>query len=254
MKIVPWQRRYFKDAKQKVWVEVDDSGEPKADAKGLIPMRYKVEDASRTYTASRKHIGAPTDPSASLCEAPQGAQRAKPAAPLEALSPSEDEAMRHPGELLIAEHPPASLRSQGDLTPDTIEIYTDGACQGNPGPCSLGAVIRYGSHYKEMSQYLGLGTNNIGELTAILVALKSLSRFDLPVRLHTDSSYAIGVITKGWKAKANTSLILTLRELAGRFEDLRFIKVKGHAGVPLNERADELAVGAIERQRRLKTA
>ena len=130
-----------------------------------------------------------------------------------------------------------------------IEVYTDGACQGNPGPCSYGVVIRYGPHYKEMSQYLGHGTNNIAELTAIKVALESFKRTDLPVRIHTDSSYSIGAITQGWKTKANKELILGLRDLAKSFDDLEFIKVKGHAGIPLNERADELAVLAIELQK-----
>jgi ribonuclease HI len=68
------------------------------------------------------------------------------------------------------------------------------------------------------------------------------------VIIHSDSSYAIGLLTQGWKAKANTELVARLRAKAARFPNLRFVKVAGHAGVPENERCDELARTAVERR------
>lgn len=245
---MPWERRFFKNNKQKVWVELDEAGEFVKDDKGLVPMRYKVEDTERTYTAHPRSIGAPVDASAAPVEATP-APKAEPKKTSAELS----EVMRTSSACVISTSVPDMLVNEPPPDEGSIEVYTDGACQGNPGPCSLGVVIRYGPHYKEMSQYLGVGTNNIGELTAILVALESFNRRDLPVRVHTDSSYSIGAITKGWKIKANKDLILSLRKLATSFDDLGFVKVKGHAGIPLNERADQLAVGAIERQRDLES-
>ena len=122
--------------------------------------------------------------------------------------------------------------------------YTDGACTGNPGPAGSGTiVIAPGGKIHESYAYLGEGTNNVAELTAILKALQATPK-DEPLVVHTDSQYAIGVLSKGWKAKANGALIEQIRtELAGR--GVRFVYVPGHAGVPLNERADELAREAI---------
>lgn len=249
---MPWQRRYFKDKKQKVWIEVDEEGAFVQDDKGLVPMRYKVEDAERTYSASVKSIGEPVDEDAPLREdaPPSKSAEASSSSGGEALaSGARDAPANTPGPCLVSTAVPDMLLSEPPPEEGVIEVYTDGACQGNPGPCSYGVVIRYGPHYKEMSQYLGHGTNNIAELTAIKVALESFKRTDLPVRIHTDSSYSIGAITQGWKTKANKELILGLRDLAKSFQDLEFIKVKGHAGIPLNERADELAVLAIEQQK-----
>lgn len=122
--------------------------------------------------------------------------------------------------------------------------YTDGACTGNPGPAGSGTiVIAPGGKIRESFAYLGEGTNNVAELTAILKALEATPKNE-PLVVHTDSQYAIGVLSKGWKAKANGELIDRIRKaLHGR--GVRFVYVPGHAGVPLNERADELAREAI---------
>lgn len=132
---------------------------------------------------------------------------------------------------------------------DALIVYTDGACTGNPGPAGVGVVIIDGGERREISEYLGQGTNNIAELTAIARALAEIADRERPVRLYTDSSYAIGLLTKNWKAKANQELVAELRATVARFPRLRFIKVKGHAGVPENERADQLAVDAIRSRR-----
>jgi ribonuclease HI len=122
--------------------------------------------------------------------------------------------------------------------------YTDGACTGNPGPAGSGTiVIAPGGKIRESYAFLGEGTNNVAELTAILHAIEATPKEE-PLVVHTDSKYAIGVLSKGWKAKANNALIERMRkELQGRA--VRFVYVPGHAGVPLNERADELAREAI---------
>ena len=111
----------------------------------------------------------------------------------------------------------------------------------------IGAVIVDDGERTELSEYLGTGTNNIAELTAILRALEVIppERRSAPVIVHSDSSYSIGLLDKGWKAKANKDLVATIRQLTKKFPKLRFVKVKGHAGIPENERCDELATSAI---------
>src|SRR5688572_3855141 len=94
-----------------------------------------------------------------------------------------------------------------------IVVHTDGACSGNPGPAGIGAVLVYGEHRKEISEYIGEGTNNIAELTAILRALAAIKDRKRPTIVKTDSSYAIGMLTKNWKVKANHALIAELRAL-----------------------------------------
>src|SRR5262244_3864459 len=111
-----------------------------------------------------------------------------------------------------------------------ILAYTDGACSGNPGPMGIGIVLKSGSHRKEISEYLGpRGTNNIAELTAIQRALESVKDRRRPIVVYSDSAYAIGVLSKGWKAKANQELIARIRTIVASFYDLRFQKVEGHA-------------------------
>jgi ribonuclease HI len=134
-----------------------------------------------------------------------------------------------------------------DLPDNCIKIYTDGASSGNPGPSGIGVLLIYGENKKEISQYIGKATNNIAELTAIKVALEELKRKDLPVCIFSDSSYSIGLLTKGWKPKKNKELVLEIRTLMKKFNNLTFIKVKGHAGIKENEVADFLATSAIKK-------
>lgn len=135
----------------------------------------------------------------------------------------------------------SAVRSVSD---DEVEAWADGACSGNPGPAGLGVVVRFGGKRLERSEYLGEGTNNIAELTAIDRVLEMVEDHTLPIVLFTDSQYSIGVLAGGWKAKANQALIAALRaRLVGR--KVRFVHVRGHAGVALNERCDELARRAI---------
>lgn len=133
-----------------------------------------------------------------------------------------------------------------------VEIWTDGACSGNPGPGGWGAILRAGSHEKELSGGEGLTTNNRMELLAAISALEALKK-PCAVDLHTDSEYMRNGITKwmfGWKRNGwrtadkkpvkNQDLWERLDAAIGRHE-VAWHWVKGHAGNELNERADELA-------------
>jgi ribonuclease HI len=134
-----------------------------------------------------------------------------------------------------------------------VEIYTDGACSGNPGPGGWGVVLTYGGRTKELwGGEAAPTTNNRMELMAAIKALEELTRRST-VRLHTDSSYLRNGITgwlagwkrNGWKTASkqpvkNEDLWRRLDE-AARTHDVQWLWVKGHAGNPGNERADELA-------------
>ena len=129
--------------------------------------------------------------------------------------------------------------------PNTVHIYTDGASSGNPGPSGIGVVLQYGEKTKEISKFIGNTTNNVAELEAIRTALMELKRRNLPVRIYTDSSYAQGVLSFGWKAQKNKELVEAIRDLLSALKDVTLIKVRGHAGHEQNERADQLARAAI---------
>jgi len=133
-----------------------------------------------------------------------------------------------------------------------VEIYTDGACSGNPGPGGWGALLLYGEHEKELTGGEMNTTNNRMELTAAIEALGALTR-PCTVKLHTDSTYVRDGIMKwvhGWKKNGwrtankkpvKNSDLWQLLDAAVRKHDVEWIWVKGHAGDPGNERADALA-------------
>ncbi|MDZ7841603.1 MAG: ribonuclease HI [Gammaproteobacteria bacterium] len=138
-----------------------------------------------------------------------------------------------------------------------VDIYTDGACRGNPGPGGWGAVLRAGGREREILGAEPATTNNRMELTAAIEGLRALKR-PCRVRLHTDSEYLRKGITewingwkrRGWKtagrkAVKNQELWRMLDDEAARHE-IEWIWVKGHSGHPENERADELANRAID--------
>ena len=140
-----------------------------------------------------------------------------------------------------------------------VEIFTDGACKGNPGPGGWGAILRYKGVEKEISGGERNTTNNRMELTAVISALRLLKE-SCTVTLYTDSQYVCNAVNQGWakkwkangwmrnkKEKAlNPELWESLLELCDRHE-VSFNWVKGHAGHPENERCDRLAVAEAEK-------
>lgn len=132
---------------------------------------------------------------------------------------------------------------------DHIHLWSDGACTGNPGPAGAGTVLLLGESKIEWSTWLGEGTNNIAELMAVLQGVEALERpITKDLVVHTDSQYVIGVCAKNWKAKANKELIADLKATLSDCPRVVWHWVRGHEGVALNERCDELAREAIVRR------
>jgi ribonuclease HI len=137
------------------------------------------------------------------------------------------------------------MKSVPQQDEEPILIYTDGASSGNPGPAGIGVLLQYKGKTRKISRYIGVSTNNIAELTAIETALSAIRRTDIPIRLHTDSAYALGLLTLNWKPKKNQELVERIKKHMTRFKRLEIIKVAGHSGVAGNEAADKLATSAI---------
>lgn len=214
----------------KVLARCDEAGRPLAEG-GRVEIRYKRTDR-RAYRAALGNL-----------ESVEGASvlpddHCVPASPAPSAKggPAKKSGSKKPKEPAEAPHHPDGA----------IIVYADGACSGNPGPAGLGVVILDGTTRRELSEYLGRGTNNIAELTAILRAAEALAGREEHVRVFTDSSYAIGVLTKGWKAKANPELIADVKRALAGLPDVELHYVPGHAGVALNEAADQLARAAVE--------
>lgn len=143
---------------------------------------------------------------------------------------------------------------------EIVDIWTDGACSGNPGPGGWGAVLKYGATEKEISGGESATTNNRMELLGAIEALSALKK-PARVRLHTDSQYVKNGITqwihnwkkRGWKTAdnkpvANADLWQALETAAARHQ-IEWKWVRGHDGDPMNERADALARAAIAKFR-----
>ncbi len=148
------------------------------------------------------------------------------------------------------------------MTQEAVQIYTDGACKGNPGPGGWGAWLKSGMHDKELFGGEVQTTNNRMELTAVIEALGTLKR-PCKVKLHTDSQYVkngISVWIHDWKRRGwrtadkkpvkNEDLWRKLDE-AVQGHDIEWIWVKGHAGDPGNERADGLANKGVDEVQRM---
>lgn len=139
-----------------------------------------------------------------------------------------------------------------------ITIYTDGAAKGNPGPGGYGTVMMTtmnGKHYrKELSEGFRNTTNNRMELLAVIRGLQALKKEGQTVTVYSDSKYVVEAVEKGWiwnwqkkgfKKKANVDLWQEFIPLFNKHK-VKFKWVKGHAGIPENERCDQLAVAAAE--------
>jgi len=244
--------RTFRLRGDKILVRVDESGEPIATSDGRVDMIYRA--GGKVYRAAARNLV--PDPDARLLSD-------------EAAAPGEPAPQKADGEGKPAGGKPAGAKpgatkavqgargrsadgavGKADPAPaDAIIAYTDGACSGNPGPMGVGVVLwdPINKERRERSEFLGTGTNNIAELVAIQRALE-LAPSERALVVHSDSSYALGLLALGWKAKANQALVAQLRELVSARPGLRLVKVAGHAGVPENERADELATSAVMRR------
>lgn len=221
---MPW--KYFNLRGTRVLARVDADGRPVPGEGGRVEVRYKPTDA-KAYRAGGGNLEAipgevvlPDDTCVPAISAAAKTTKSKTARAERVAS------MKHPEGAII--------------------VYADGACSGNPGPAGVGVVMQDERGRHELSHFLGVGTNNIAELTAILEAAKAIETPERAVRIHTDSKYAIGVLSMGWKAKANVELVAKVKQALKPFSDLELIHVPGHAGVVLNERADVLAVQAVK--------
>lgn len=209
-----WQWGTFRG--KRVLVRVTALGKTDVDD-GRVDIRFKLSDP-KTYPASPGNVS--LDPKSELFD---------------------DDAVSAPA---IGVPKPATKHPDSAFT-TAWTAYTDGACEGNPGPAGSGLVLLdpSGKRVKEVYRFLGAATNNIAELTAIDMVFDAVPGTDAVV-IHTDSKYAIGVLTQGWKVKANGELVAKIRKrVEARPTRMRY--VPGHSGVPLNERADELAREAI---------
>lgn len=220
---MPWVRAILRG--QKIYARADEKGALAAE-NGRVEIRYKPNDG-RLYQARADNLEV-----VDATPLPD-----ETCAPAESVSKPDAKPAGAKGTKATAGAPAAA-------PPGTVIVYADGACSGNPGPAGLGVVVIDGGRRVELSEYLGQQTNNIAELTAVLRALGEVSP-ERAMMIYTDSQYTIGVVQKGWKAKANQELVAELRgALSGR-PATRLAYVPGHAGVLLNERADALAREAV---------
>ena len=155
----------------------------------------------------------------------------------------------------------SGLTGKGGVVIRQVNLYTDGACSGNPGPGGWGAVLECDGHRKELSGGEPATTNTRMELTAVIEGLSAL-KFPCKVTLTSDSKYVLDAITKGWvynwkrngwkkadKSPAlNVDLWEKLLEQLARHE-MTYCWVKGHAGHPENERCDQMAVAQSQKFR-----
>jgi ribonuclease HI len=236
---MPWQKMIFRN--DPVWVLVGEDGRPVLDRDGRAEMKYRESD-TKTYRPGPANLspvaggGAPVFASESGAGVGGGAGGGGAAAAPRAK----------------ARKPSASGPKRDG---EALEIWTDGACSGNPGPMGIGVVVIDGKEREERGEFLGTGTNNIAELVAIerglAIATKRVAEHpERRVRVYSDSSYAIGLLEKGWKAKANQEVVARIRRKLAAFPaTVEFVKVAGHAGIAENERCDVLGRQAIERSR-----
>ena len=234
-----WIRSSFRD--KEVWARVDGSGALVVSG-GRVPIRYSNKAGAKVYRAGASSVSPLDGATVENFEAGISADAAK-------AKKSKSSGFGSAGTRTAAQSAAAAADARQrleNLPEGTVVAFTDGGCKGNPGPAGSGAVVLLPDGRRgEASLSLGIATNNVGELTAIGLALDLLEEAeipsDTPVALFTDSKYTNGVLCMGWKAKANRELILGLRErLKGR-PGAVIHWVAGHVGIEGNERADALA-------------
>ena len=234
---MPWKPAQFKG--KKVWVEVEASGKPVV-RQGRMPMRYSASAGSKIYRAGVSGVLILDEPAVDM-EAGVSADKAKKG--------SRGSGFGKAGTRTQAQAAAARVAA-ADLIAgfhrSAVICFTDGACQGNPGPAGSGAVVKLpGGRVLERHLSLGRATNNIGELKAIGLALDLLDEgavsSDARIEILTDSKYVHGLLQLGWKGKANRDVIDAIKARLRDFTNVRIHWIAGHVGIPENERADELA-------------
>ena len=232
---INWKRMVFK--KNKVWLATDQNQNPVV-KNGKVLIKYQLDQDYEYWVLAEniKPIDSLHMEKKSAKRKPKSASAGHRPKKKTKASPEEKNGKTQPGTSLSE-----------TCCDDIIYIYTDGACSGNPGPSGIGVLLRFNKYEKEISRYIGIATNNIAELEAIRSGLLAVKNTDLPVRVFTDSRYAYGVLVQGWKARKNRDIIEALKKIILKFDNLKFIKVKGHEGVEGNERADVLATTAIKK-------
>jgi len=141
----------------------------------------------------------------------------------------------------------------------TVHLFTDGACRGNPGPGGYGAILRYGNHEKELSEGFRKTTNNRMELMAVIKGLEALKKDNLNIVVVSDSEYVVNAIKKGWllnwekKGWKKVKNVDLWKQFIGLYKKhhITFEWIRGHAGHPENERCDVLAVQAASERKLL---
>ena len=221
---------------KRVFVEVDDAGRI-LEENGRAKMKYRIDDDKQysPYVANLSEMNGVPSESVSV-KSSSSSKKTTSGKRAASKGPGTDSDVKTAVEKLMKD-------------PSVIIAFTDGACSGNPGPAGLGYTVRFPDGRRiERGEPLGTATNNIAELTAILRVLQCVEDTAARVVIHTDSSYSIGVLTAGWKAKANQSLIAEIKSMLRKFKRAELRKVKGHAGIEDNELVDQLAREAAETQ------
>jgi ribonuclease HI len=224
---MPWIEALLRGQKVLARIKADGSFDAEG---GRVEIRYKATDA-KAYRAA----------GANLSALPGGkviADDGVVAGIAVASSPAEKKKAPKAASLGHESSPP----DEGSWI-----AYTDGACSGNPGPAGSGvAIIAPDGKIFDGYYNLGTSTNNVAELTAILRAAEAIPADAPRIVIYTDSKYSIGVLTLNWKAKVNQELIAKTKKALAARKNVRLVYVAAHVGVPMNERADELAREAIK--------
>lgn len=241
-----WKPALFKG--KKVWAQVNEIDELNL-ANGLVGIRYSTKEGTTIYRASAKNIQLSSEPSKSL---DKGASAPK----LDAAKPKQRKKFGS-SHTRTNEQKSAAQKDirkyLESLSPETVRCFTDGSCIGNPGPCGTGVYIQLPDKEIKHHRYLGEGTNNKAELSAVLDAMRLLEAEEIDnntsVVVCTDSKYVVGILTQNWKAKANRDIIVPLRTEVKKWTDITIRWVAGHADIPENDEADRLANLAISEGR-----
>ena len=241
---MPWARALLRGQKVLAKARADGSFDAVG---GRVEVRYKPNDG-RAYQAAARNLelvaGEALLPDDACAPAEAAPPKSEGGAAASGGARSDRSGRSRTSEERKTAAAAAAL-APGAIPAGAWTVYADGACSGNPGPAGLGIVlVGPDGTIAEGFEYLGVATNNVAELTGVLRAAEIVPDGAAAV-VHTDSQYAIGVLTKGWKAKANQELIAGVKLALAKRAGWRIVYVPGHSGVPLNERADELAREAV---------